>query len=41
MICFPLLEGEQITQILLGLFLEIFLDALDWDVFTICFWTPE
>ena len=39
MICFPLFEGEQITQILLGLFLEIYFreyfSRRGWDVFSI------
>ena len=39
MICFPLFEGEQITQILLGLFLDIYFreyfSRRGWDVFSI------
>jgi len=42
MICFPLFEGEQITQILLGLFLEIYFreyfSQRGRGVFVICFW---
>ena len=42
MICFPLFEGEQITQILLGLFLEIYFreyfSRRGRGVFAICFW---
>ena len=39
MICFPLFEGEQITQILLGLFLDIYFreyfSRRGWGVFAI------
>ena len=41
MICFPFFEGEQITQILLGLFLEIYFreyfSRRGRGVFVICF----